>query len=241
VDGALTGRVRQLWADAAGVPVTAFTTRGLGVTAAAGGVTAPPGWCGAVVVGDRTLVTAPDGVRAAGLSRALTAAGTTDPEGLLTAVTTGSLPGVEEVLGPAWLSYGLPGAPSSHPTTSWVSEELDGARRGDLVDLVEACSAEDVAESAVADLTDVHVARDAAGVVVAAAGWEYWAAGLAHVGVLAAPRARGTGAASAVAGAAVEAALRQGLLVQWRARPQASRRLAERLGLVEVGWQLSWR
>ncbi|MBF5082748.1 GNAT family N-acetyltransferase [Quadrisphaera sp. INWT6] len=241
MDEALTGRVRQLWGDAAGVPVTAFTTRGLGVTAAAGGSTAPPGWCGAVVVGDRALVTAPDGVCAGALGRALTGAGVTDYEGLLGAVTTGSLPGVEEVLGPAWLSYGVPGAPCPHPTTSWVSEELDGARRGDLVDLVEACSAEDVTESAVEDLVDVHVARDASGVVVAAAGWECWAAGLAHVGVLTAPRARGTGAASAVAGAAVEAALRQGLLVQWRAQPPASRRLAERLGLVEVGWQLCWR
>jgi len=232
--------VCQLWADAAGVPVDAFSPRGLGVTPAVGGGTAPPGWLGAVVVADRVLVTAPDEARTAALTRALASAGVADADGLLAAVTTRRLHGVEEVLGPAWLSYGVSSTPSRQ-AAGWAPEALDGGRAEDLVDLVEACSSADAAESAVEALTNVHVVRDDAGRVVAAAGWEPWTGGVAHTGVLAAPSARGTGAASAVAAAALEAARRQGLLVQWRARPPASRRLARRLGLVEVGWQLSWR
>lgn len=164
----------------------------------------------------------------------------------VTAFSHRGLPGVEEVLGPAWLSHGVSGAARRPPerrarSATWVPGALDRARDVDLADLVAACSVDDVVESAVEGLTNVHVARDAAGVVVAAAGWELWPGAVANAGVLVAQSARGAGAATAVAGAVVEAALRQGLLVQWRARPVGSRRLAQRLGLVEVVWQLSWR
>jgi RimJ/RimL family protein N-acetyltransferase len=51
--------------------------------------------------------------------------------------------------------------------------------------------------------------------------------------------ARGRGLAQRVASAAVDRALADGLLPQWRARPPASRRVAQALGFRELGTQLS--
>ncbi|MBF9132087.1 GNAT family N-acetyltransferase [Plantactinospora sp. S1510] len=58
---------------------------------------------------------------------------------------------------------------------------------------------------------------------------------------LTAPAERGRGLARAVATAAVTAALEADLLPQWRARPEASRRVARALGFSELGSQLSIR
>ncbi len=59
--------------------------------------------------------------------------------------------------------------------------------------------------------------------------------------VLTAADARGRGLARAVAAAAVADALGNGLLPQWRARPEASLRVARALGFRELGTQLSVR
>ncbi|GIF69144.1 hypothetical protein Ais01nite_71790 [Asanoa ishikariensis] len=59
--------------------------------------------------------------------------------------------------------------------------------------------------------------------------------------MLTAPEHRGRGLARAVAGAATTEALAVGLLPQWRARPEASRRVGRVLGYRELGWQLSVR
>jgi hypothetical protein len=53
------------------------------------------------------------------------------------------------------------------------------------------------------------------------------------------PLARGRGLARTVGAAAVAHALDAGLLVQWRARAAASRRVAAVLGFRELGTQLS--
>ncbi|WP_426502407.1 GNAT family N-acetyltransferase [Dactylosporangium sp. McL0621] len=75
--------------------------------------------------------------------------------------------------------------------------------------------------------------------VVAAAGFQAWPGDTAHLSVLTAPEQRGRGLARVVATAAVADALRSDLLPQWRARPEASRRVARALGFRELGSQLS--
>jgi len=65
-----------------------------------------------------------------------------------------------------------------------------------------------------------------------------WPGDTAHISVPTAPAQRGRGLARAVA-AAINHALQSGLLPQWRARPEASRRVARALGLDELGSQLS--
>jgi RimJ/RimL family protein N-acetyltransferase len=53
--------------------------------------------------------------------------------------------------------------------------------------------------------------------------------------------ARGSGLARAAGSAAVEHAIGEGKLPQWRARQQASRRVALALGFRELGFQVSIR
>jgi RimJ/RimL family protein N-acetyltransferase len=77
--------------------------------------------------------------------------------------------------------------------------------------------------------------------VVAVAGYRNWLGQAAHINVLTSPALRGRGLAGAVAGAAVADALRHRLLPQWRARIDASRRVARTLGFVELGAQVSLR
>ncbi|MEU8103248.1 GNAT family N-acetyltransferase [Nonomuraea muscovyensis] len=60
--------------------------------------------------------------------------------------------------------------------------------------------------------------------VIATAGYRLWPGSAAHLSVLTALRRRGHGLARAVASAAVADALTHGLLPQWRARPEPSRR-----------------
>jgi len=79
------------------------------------------------------------------------------------------------------------------------------------------------------------------GQVVAAAGYRDWPCGTAHLSVLTAAAARGRGLARAAASAAVAHAIGEGKLPQWRARPEASRRIARALGFRELGSQVSIR
>ena len=63
----------------------------------------------------------------------------------------------------------------------------------------------------------------------------------AHLSVLTAAAARGRGLARATASAAAAHAIAEGRLPQWRARPEASRRVALALGFRELGSQVSIR
>ncbi|WP_223839676.1 GNAT family N-acetyltransferase [Saccharopolyspora pogona] len=72
-------------------------------------------------------------------------------------------------------------------------------------------------------------------------GYQTWPASTAHLCILTAPKQRGRGLARQVASAAVAHALDAGLLPQWRARPEASRRVATALGFRALGAQLSVR
>ena len=77
--------------------------------------------------------------------------------------------------------------------------------------------------------------------LVAAAGYQDWPCGTAHLSVLTASAARGRGLARAAASAAVAHAIEEGRLPQWRARLEASRRVAHALGFRELGSQVSIR
>lgn len=107
---------------------------------------------------------------------------------------------------------------------------------------LDAMPAEDVEETAVVGMERVLVLREA-GQIVGAAGHRDWPADVAHLGVLIAPHARGAGFGTRLAAAATQRALAQGLCPQWRATTGnvASRRIARRVGYVEVGRQFSFR
>lgn len=212
--------VLALWAGLAG-PGAAFhdgpALRPL-VTATAG--ICPPGWCGVVSVSDRHLATAPDARRAL----ALTDAPAGDPSSIAT-----------EVLGPAHLAY-LDGPPSTTP-----AERVRTDRPVDA--LLQACSPADVDESGLANTTSPTfvVLRD--GAPAAAAGYQRWTVAggpvVAHLSVLTHPAFRGHGLARTVGAAATAHARSDGLLCQWRARPEASLRVARALGYTVLGSQLS--
>jgi L-amino acid N-acyltransferase YncA len=73
------------------------------------------------------------------------------------------------------------------------------------------------------------------------AGYRNWPCAIAHLSVLTASASRGRGLARAAASAAVAHAIEEGKLPQWRARAQASRRVARALGFRELGSQASIR
>jgi predicted GNAT family acetyltransferase len=87
---------------------------------------------------------------------------------------------------------------------------------------------------------DVFVVRDG-GEVVSASGYQAWSGIAAHLSVLTASEWRGRGHARAVASAAAADALDRGLVPQWRARPEPSRRVARALGFRELGAQICLR
>ncbi|MET8047176.1 GNAT family N-acetyltransferase [Streptosporangium sp. NPDC005286] len=75
--------------------------------------------------------------------------------------------------------------------------------------------------------------------MISAAGYRPWLNTAAQLSVLTAAKYRGRGLARLVASAAVADALVNGLLPQWRARPEPSRRVARALGFREFGSQIS--
>ncbi|WP_433355801.1 GNAT family N-acetyltransferase [Microtetraspora malaysiensis] len=140
-------------------------------------------------------------------------------------------------LGPAWLSYldrtdfvpmngEVEQLPVEHPA---VKELIVGVDQAD---------ADEAGLDAI--LSDAFVVRDA-GEVVSGCGYRPWLDTAAHLSVLTAPRRRGQGHARVAASAAAVDALDRGLVPQWRARVEASRRVARALGFRELGTQLSLR
>ncbi|WP_408993107.1 GNAT family N-acetyltransferase [Streptomyces sp. 1268] len=234
----LVSRARALWQELAAEPGAAFGTPGRpSVLVAPGSALAPPSWVGVVTVGDGALITAPTD-RAANSVRSaltgLTAAALTDP------ATVARLLPVADTLGPAVLAYLAPDALRPVGRTAAPATCLS-PEHALLRALLAEAGPSDAGESGLADVTSpVFVVRDGTE-VVAAAGYEHWTRGTAHLCVLTAPAARGRGLARQVAHAATAHALAAGLLPQWRARPPASRRVARALGYREVGRQLSVR
>ncbi|WP_338014282.1 GNAT family N-acetyltransferase [Streptomyces sp. CB02009] len=249
---ALLIRARELWETLADAPVS-FTspsepTGPAGATEASGptgptvvvsptSALCPASWAGIVVLGSAAIATAPTESAALVLRRALASVPVTSltrPE-----IVRAVLP-VADVLGPATLAY-LSSAefrPASHP--QGAAEPL-ASTHPDVQGLLRSAEPGDLAESGMEEITSpAFVVREGTD-VVAAAGYRAWPAETAHVCVLTHPRWRGRRLARHTSSAAVAHALAAGLLPQWRARPPASRRVAQSLGFRELGSQLSIR
>ncbi|WP_330314542.1 GNAT family N-acetyltransferase [Streptomyces sp. NBC_00523] len=237
-DDPLMARARRLWETLAGVPAPAAPDGAPVVVTASASALCPPAWVGTVLLGDAALVTAPTDAAADEVRRALKAVPTrelAEPEAIRRELS------VAEVLGPATLAYLAAGdfRPYEPPD---VTVTTLPAGDPELLRLLGSVSEEDAGECGLDEITSpAFVVREDATGLIAAAGYEAWPGETAHLCVLTAPGARGRGLARAVASAATHHALAADRLPQWRARPEASRRVARALGYRELGRQLSVR
>ena len=103
--------------------------------------------------------------------------------------------------------------------------------------LEKVCPPDDVAEVGLGDLAAKFVLLGEEDEVVSAAGYQPWQGILAHFGVLTALDHRGRGNARVVSAIALNDALDEGMIPQWRARADndRARRVADALGFVEAG------
>ncbi|PYC78852.1 GNAT family N-acetyltransferase [Streptomyces tateyamensis] len=215
----LSERARLLWA---GLGRADFPEAGVSVVVSPDSGLCPPGWCGAVTLGDGTLVTAPTD-RAAQRLRAVPVA------------DLARHPEATEVIGPAHLAY-LDRAefrPIGQPAVHLPHDDPA------LVALRARATAPEADETDLANLSFAVLAPD--GRALAAAGYHVWPGGAAQLNVFADPGERNRGHARSAAAAAVAHALAADLLPQWRARPAASRRVAAGLGFRELGVQYCLR
>lgn len=230
------GRARRIWQGLAGAPVQ-FGALGLDVVVAPDSLLCPPGWSGVVVLGDAAIATAP-----------------TEEDAEVVRRVCGSLP-VGSMTGGRTLRDRLSPAEMRGPATLAFCDD-DGFRRadgdraaaegipGDHPDLrtfLGAVPPDDADESGLAEITSPAFVVRIGGSVVAAAGYQRWPGDAAHLGVLTSPGHRERGLARVAASAAVADALAVGLLPQWRARSEPSRRVARALGFERLGAQVSFR
>jgi RimJ/RimL family protein N-acetyltransferase len=233
--GSLTARARGLWEFLAG------TSAGFG--AAVSVAVAPesrlcsPGWAGIVVIEGAALATAPDQETACLIEQAL---GGLAADALTSAGVLGRRLPIAEIRGPATLAYLDPSAFRPQPAVT-TPLDLDHPAFRAFLQATEANEAADLEESGIGEITTPAFAVRQDGQVVAAAGYRDWPGGAAHLSVLTVAAARGRGLARAAASAAVAHAIAAGKLPQWRARPEASRRVARTLGFRELGAQVSVR
>ena len=124
--------------------------------------------------------------------------------------------------------------------------ELDGLSDVPVADDPEAvaalergCPPDDVTQVGLAGLGRVFVTLDDRDQPTAGAGYDEWQGFLGPVGVLTPPEHRRSGRGTTAAALALNDALDAGLVPQWRCRVEnvAARRMARRLGFVEVGGQ----
>ncbi|MFI9846780.1 GNAT family N-acetyltransferase [Nonomuraea sp. NPDC051941] len=223
-------RARDLWAALTGTPVTFPASGDVKVVVSPGSSLCPPGWTGVVALGGAILATVPGAGLAEPVRSALLNLG---DAGL--ARLPDLLP-VLDVLGPATLAYLDAGDFVAAPP---VAERLP-ADHPAILALLESVPQEEADESGLEEIASAYAVREG-GDVLAAAGFRPWLDAAAHVSVLTAPRWRGRGLARLAASAAVADALAIGLLPQWRARPEPSRRVARALGFREHGAQISIR
>ena len=227
----LLRKVRSLWERLADVPGCFDASVPIRVVKSPTSRLCPPGWVGIVRVGQATLITIPDESLSSLLADAC--------EGLaietLTDELSRRLP-IVDVLGPACLAY--LDEDNFRPQSSWLPST---AEREDLQRLLARASEDDASESGLSGITSPAFVVRQDGEVVAAAGYSDWLGVAAHMSVLTIEPQRRNGLGRSVASAATKHALERGLLPQWRARPVASRLLAQSLGYREVGSQLSIR
>lgn len=141
------------------------------------------------------------------------------------------------LIGQALLGY----ADESTFTPAPAAFAVRQAERDAVEQAISHCEPEDRDESGLLEMSVWFVAEDE-GVPVAAAGHESWPRGVAHCGVAVGAEHRGQGIGQAIASGAVEHALREHAVAQWRSRRTngASTRVGERLGFVQVGTQTSF-
>ncbi|HEY2522577.1 MAG TPA: GNAT family N-acetyltransferase [Streptosporangiaceae bacterium] len=188
-----------------------------------------------MVISETVLITAPDQASADLIEHALSgvpAVSVTSAE-----VLGGRLP-IAERRGPATLAYLDP--VEFRPGPGNAITTLDPGHPGFRRFLL-AVSPGDREESGMEEISSPAFTVQERGQVVAAAGYRNWPGETAHLSVLTAPAARGRGLARAAASAAVAHAIESQKLPQWRARPEASRRVARALGFRELGSQVSIR
>jgi GNAT superfamily N-acetyltransferase len=199
----------------------------------------PPEWVGIVGLGGAAIATVPMPSLVEPVRAALTSS---DADAQPDLYHLRAELHVDDVLGPAMLAY--LDADDFVPAAGGVADRLPAGAATTVTALDALLAAADPAaadESGLAGInSDAFVVRDGS-TVVAAAGYRLWPGATAHMLVLTAPAYRGRGLARRVSSAAVAAALADGLLPQWRARPAASRRIAAALGFREYGAQLSVR
>jgi GNAT superfamily N-acetyltransferase len=229
-------RARKMWATLVRVPA-AFPTRGsVNVVVSPDSGLSPPQWVGIVALDGGILAAVPDSALREPVKRALLDH-VRQPQSDLSPLRK-TLPAVD-VLGPATLAY--LDAEDFAAVHAHADVETLPADHGDVRALVDSVDARDADESALRQITSAAFAIRRGRSVVAAAGYRPWLDTVAHLSVLTAPEYRGRGFARMVASAAVADALANRLLPQWRARPEASRRVAATLGFREYGSQASFR
>jgi GNAT superfamily N-acetyltransferase len=233
-DYAQATRARDLWEHLAGTATGFAPAVSVAVSPQSG--LCPQGWIGIVVIGDTVLATAPDHETARLAGQALSGL----PVASLTSadVLTSRLP-VAEILGPATLAYLDP--PKFRPVPGDTAITPLGPGDPGLSQFLLAADEDDRQESGLEEITTPAFAVREHGQVAAAVGYCDWPCGTAHLCVLTAAAARGRGLARAAASAAVAHAIAEGKLPQWRARHEASRRVARALGFRELGSQVSIR
>jgi hypothetical protein len=230
----LTARARAVWESLAGVQV-AFAPV-VRVAESSRSALCPPGWAGLVVIDGAAIVTAPDRDVTQVMQEALgtvPVATVTDVEVLASKLE------IADMLGPATLAY--LDCEDFRPQYALAVIELPDVRHPELRRFLCRADAEDLGESGIEQITSpAFVIREHAE-ITAVAGYRDWPGQVAHLSVLTARHTRGRGLACATASAAVSLALGENKLPQWRARPEASRRIARRLGFRELGSQVSIR
>jgi len=223
-------RVREAWSDLIGVS----QLERVRVLVSPDSPLCPKGWIGVLRVADSVTATVPREELKGEIERALTrltAEQAVSPQALLP-----YLPAVTKILGPASLFYTDDFAPASGLA------EAEEVSVDELAPFLEGAPQEDIDESGISELSgSAFVTRTATGTLVAACGYRRWSNGVAHLCVLTSPHHRGEGYGQTVATTAILRSLADGLLPQWRARPIESQALATKLGLVNLGAQLSVR
>lgn len=141
------------------------------------------------------------------------------------------------LIGQALLGY----ADTSTFTRAPAAWPVHQADLGAVERAISHCDPEDRDESGLSEMDVWFVAEDD-GVPVAAAGYETWPRSVAHCGVAVGAEHRGRGFGRAAASDAVEHALREHTVAQWRSRSTnvASTRVGDRLGFVQAGTQTAF-
>ena len=231
---ALTTRARAAWERLAGLPVVFAPVLRPAVSPRSR--LCPPGWVGLVVIADAAIATAPDADTAQIMRQAL---GRVPAASLTDLAVLNSELVITDVLGPATLAY--LDSKNFRPSPGRSSTDILDVSDPALVPLLFDTDARDLGESGIVEITSPAFVIREQDRIVAAAGYRDWPGQVAHMSVLTAVHARGRGLGRVAASAAVAHALRENKLAQWRARPQASRQIARRLGFQELGSQVSLR